>query len=121
MHDRARDKRRGHVGEYAHPRWGQSCTALASHSLELSRVQQRVLTLASFADVMRLPEALCRLPWAHERVLWIGAHDESSLWHKLSPELLRFVVSAACGTWWVKHAAAEVVARLGVESDERDR
>ena len=87
----------------------------------LSRVQQRVLTLASFADVMRLPEALCRLPWAHERVLWIGAHDESSLWHKLSPELLRFVVSAACGTWWVKHAAAEVVARLGVDSDERDR
>ena len=77
--------------------------------------RQRMLTLASFADVVRLPEGLLKLPWPLERVLWIGARDPSSLLIKLSPEVLRLVVGAACGSWWVQQAAAEAVARLRSE------
>jgi len=78
----------------------------------LSIQQQRLLTLASYADVICLPEALCRLPWAQERLLWIAARDKGSLWHKLSQDSLRLVIRAASGTCWVKHSTAEVVAHL---------
>ena len=66
------------------------------------------LTLASFADVICIPEVHCKLPWAQERLLWIGSRGTSSHWQKLSPEMVRLVVRAACGPWWVAYAAAEV-------------
>lgn len=79
---------------------------------QLSMKQQRMLTLSSLADVMCIPVVLCALPWAHERILWIGRQDENSLLDQLSPGVLKLVVRAAGDPCWVQHAASEVIADL---------
>jgi hypothetical protein len=83
---------------------------------QLSMEQQRVLTLASLADVICVPEGLCKLPWVHERLLWIGRQDESSLLHQLTPGVLRLVVEATGSACWLKHKAAGVIADLRAQT-----